>query len=94
MKEDLIKQLFQYGEAFSCNSEPLGAIKGHEAYIILNVERPYLLLLGRWTYPASPRNREALESHINEVMKLGVFQNVPQNEEGEVTSPVTITWHN
>ncbi|MBW0536494.1 hypothetical protein O181_076209, partial [Austropuccinia psidii MF-1] len=81
-------------EAFASDDEPLGAIKGHEVDIILNVERPYPPLLGRPAYPASPRAREALESHINELMKLGVLRNVGHNEEVEVTTPVIITWHN
>ncbi|MBW0506615.1 hypothetical protein O181_046330 [Austropuccinia psidii MF-1] len=94
MKEELIEILFQYREAFASDDEPLGAIKGHEVDIILNVERPYPPLLRRPPYPASPRAREALESHINELMKLGVLRKVGQNEEVEVTTPVIITWHN
>ncbi|MBW0572778.1 hypothetical protein O181_112493 [Austropuccinia psidii MF-1] len=61
---------------------------------MLNVERPYPPLLRRPAYPASPRAREALENHINELMKLGVLRNVGHNEEVEVTTPVIITWHN
>ncbi|MBW0549630.1 hypothetical protein O181_089345 [Austropuccinia psidii MF-1] len=61
---------------------------------MLNVERPYPPLLRRPDYPASPRAREALESHINELMKLGVLRNVGHNEEVEVTTPVIITWNN
>ncbi|MBW0480668.1 hypothetical protein O181_020383, partial [Austropuccinia psidii MF-1] len=45
-------------------------------------------------YQASPRAREELESHINELMKLGVLRNVGHNEEVEVTAPVIITWNN
>ncbi|MBW0589979.1 hypothetical protein O181_129694 [Austropuccinia psidii MF-1] len=73
MKEELIEILFQYKEAFASDDEPLGAIKGHEVDT-LNVERPYLPLLRRPAYPASPRAREALESHINDLMKLGVLR--------------------
>ncbi|MBW0587375.1 hypothetical protein O181_127090, partial [Austropuccinia psidii MF-1] len=61
---------------------------------MLNVERPYLPLLRRPAYPASPRAREALENHINELMKLGVLRKVGHNEEVEVTTPVIITWNN
>ncbi|MBW0559877.1 hypothetical protein O181_099592 [Austropuccinia psidii MF-1] len=61
---------------------------------MLNVERPYPPLLRRPAYPASPRAREALESHINELMKLGVLRKAGHNEEVEVTTPVIITWHN
>ncbi|MBW0584803.1 hypothetical protein O181_124518 [Austropuccinia psidii MF-1] len=61
---------------------------------MLNVERPYLPLLRRPAYPASPRATEALKSHINELMKLGVLRKVGHNEEVEVKTPVIITWHN
>ncbi|MBW0593165.1 hypothetical protein O181_132880, partial [Austropuccinia psidii MF-1] len=94
MKEELIEILFQYREAFASDNEPLGAIKGHEVDIMLNVERPYPPLLRRPAYPASPRAREELENHINELMKLGVLRKVGHNEEVEVTTPVIITWHN
>ncbi|MBW0503076.1 hypothetical protein O181_042791 [Austropuccinia psidii MF-1] len=39
MKEELIEILFQYRGAFASDNEPLGAIKGHEVEIMLNVER-------------------------------------------------------
>ncbi|MBW0460734.1 hypothetical protein O181_000449 [Austropuccinia psidii MF-1] len=91
MKEDLIEILFQYGEAFSSDNEPLEAIKGHEVDIILNVERAYPPLLRISAYPASSRAREALEANINELIKLGVFRNFGHNEEVEVTTPVIIT---
>ncbi|MBW0504672.1 hypothetical protein O181_044387 [Austropuccinia psidii MF-1] len=94
MNEELIEILFQYREAFASHNEPLGAIKGHEVDIMLNVERPYPPRSRRSAYPASPRAREALESHINELMKLGVLRKVGHNEDVEVTTPVIITWHN
>ncbi|MBW0532481.1 hypothetical protein O181_072196 [Austropuccinia psidii MF-1] len=81
-------------EAFASDDEPLGAIKGHEVDIILNVERPYPPLLRRPAYPASPRAQEALESHTNNLMRLGVLRKVGHNEEVEVTTSVIITWHN
>ncbi|MBW0549662.1 hypothetical protein O181_089377 [Austropuccinia psidii MF-1] len=93
MKEELIEILYQYREAFASDNEPLGAIKGHEVDIMVDVERPNPPLL-RPAYSASPRAREALESHINELMKLGVLRKVGHNEEVEVTTPVIITWHN
>ncbi|MBW0521732.1 hypothetical protein O181_061447 [Austropuccinia psidii MF-1] len=94
MKGELIEILFQSREAFSSDNEPRGAIKDHEVEIMLNVERPYPPLLRRPAYPASPRAIEALESHINELMKLGVLRRVGHNEEVEVTTPVIITCHN
>ncbi|MBW0488009.1 hypothetical protein O181_027724 [Austropuccinia psidii MF-1] len=94
MKEDLIEILFQYRKAFSSDNKPLGAIKCHEGDIILNVERPYPQILRRPDFPASPRAREELETHINEIMKLGVLRRVGHNEEVELTTPVIIKWHN
>ncbi|MBW0552251.1 hypothetical protein O181_091966 [Austropuccinia psidii MF-1] len=94
MKEELIEILVQYRDAFFSDNEPLGAIKGHKVEIMLNVERPYPPPLRRPAYPAGPRSREALENHINELMKLGVLKRVGHNEEVEVTTPVIITWHN
>ncbi|MBW0497344.1 hypothetical protein O181_037059 [Austropuccinia psidii MF-1] len=41
MKEELIEILFQYREAFASDNEPLGAIKGHEVEIMLNVKKSY-----------------------------------------------------
>ncbi|MBW0567009.1 hypothetical protein O181_106724 [Austropuccinia psidii MF-1] len=93
MKEELIGIFFQYREAFALDNDPLGAIKGHEVDIMLNVERPYTPLLRRPAYPASPRAREALESHINEIVKLGVLRKVGHNEEVELTTPVIMTWN-
>ncbi|MBW0585527.1 hypothetical protein O181_125242 [Austropuccinia psidii MF-1] len=94
MKEELIEILFQYREAFASDNELLEAIKGHEVDIILNVERSYPPLLRRPAYPASPRARESLEIHIDELMKLVVLRKVGHNEEVEVTTPVIITWYN
>ncbi|MBW0509776.1 hypothetical protein O181_049491 [Austropuccinia psidii MF-1] len=90
MKEELIKIVFQYKEAFASDNEPLGAIKGHEVEIMPNVKRPFPTLLRRTAYPASTRAREELESHLNELMKLGVLRKVGHNEEVEVTMP----WQN
>ncbi|MBW0503910.1 hypothetical protein O181_043625 [Austropuccinia psidii MF-1] len=73
MKEELIEIVFQWREASASDNKPLGAIKGHEVDIMLNVERPYPPLLRRLAYPARPRAREALETHIDEQMKLGVL---------------------
>ncbi|MBW0545250.1 hypothetical protein O181_084965 [Austropuccinia psidii MF-1] len=66
----------------------------HRLTIILHVERPYPPLLRILAYPARPRAREALETHINELMKLGVLRRVGHNEEVEVKTPVIISWHN
>ncbi|MBW0537123.1 hypothetical protein O181_076838 [Austropuccinia psidii MF-1] len=60
---------------------------------MLNVERPYPPLLRRPAYPASPRAREALHSHIDDLVKLGVLRKVGNNEEVEVTTPIIMTWN-
>ncbi|MBW0578780.1 hypothetical protein O181_118495 [Austropuccinia psidii MF-1] len=94
MKEKLIDLLFKYRNSFATDKEPLGAMIRHEVDIIINVERPYPPLLRRPAYPASPRDREALEVHIKEFMDLGVLRKVGHNEQVEVTTPVIINWHN
>ncbi|MBW0526331.1 hypothetical protein O181_066046 [Austropuccinia psidii MF-1] len=73
--------------AFASDHEPLGAIKGHEADI------PYHPVLRRPAYPASPRAREALEKHIQELIQLGVLRKVGHNGEVEVTTPVIMALH-
>ncbi|MBW0544151.1 hypothetical protein O181_083866 [Austropuccinia psidii MF-1] len=92
--DKFIEILYQYREAFASDNKPLGAIKGDGVDIVLNVERPYPPLLIRPAYAAGPRAREALESLINELMKLGVLRKVGHNEEVKVTTPVVTTWHN
>ncbi|MBW0570218.1 hypothetical protein O181_109933 [Austropuccinia psidii MF-1] len=94
MKEALIEILFQYREAFASDNELNGAVKGHEVDIMLNLKRPHPALLRRPAYPASPMAREALESHINELVKLGVLRKAGDIEEVEVTIPEIITWNN
>ncbi|MBW0581796.1 hypothetical protein O181_121511 [Austropuccinia psidii MF-1] len=94
MKEKLIDLLFEYKNAFATEKEPLGAIIGHEVDIIFNIKKPYPPLLRRPAYPDSPRAREALEVHIEELMDFGVSRKVGHNEQVEVTTPVIIASHN
>ncbi|MBW0499126.1 hypothetical protein O181_038841 [Austropuccinia psidii MF-1] len=94
MRHHLIKVLYTYKNVFASDNEPLGAIKGNEVDITLNIDRPYPLVLRRTAYPAGPRAREALEKHIEEMNQLGVLRKVGHNEEVEVTTTVIIAWHN
>ncbi|MBW0532747.1 hypothetical protein O181_072462 [Austropuccinia psidii MF-1] len=94
MRYNLIDVLCTYKNAFASDNEPLGTIKGCEIDITLNIDRPYPPVLRGPAYPASPRAREALEKHIQELIKLGVLRKVGHNEEIEVTTPVIIDWHN
>ncbi|MBW0587080.1 hypothetical protein O181_126795 [Austropuccinia psidii MF-1] len=94
MRHDLIYVLYTYKNAFASDNEPLGAIKEHEVDITFNIYRPYPPVLRRPAYPASPRAREALEKHIQELIQLGVLRKVGHNEEVEVTAPVIISWNN
>ncbi|MBW0507558.1 hypothetical protein O181_047273 [Austropuccinia psidii MF-1] len=94
MRHDLIDVLYTYNNAFASDNEPLGAIKGHEIDITLNIDRPYSPVLRGPAYPASPRPREALEKHIQELIQLGVLRKIGHNEEYEVKTPVIIAWHN
>ncbi|MBW0486235.1 hypothetical protein O181_025950 [Austropuccinia psidii MF-1] len=66
-------------------NEPSGTIRGHEADITLNLDRP--------AYPASPRSREALEKTIQELIQPGVLRKIGHNEEVEVINPVIISWN-
>ncbi|MBW0489463.1 hypothetical protein O181_029178 [Austropuccinia psidii MF-1] len=65
MRHDLIDVLYIYKNSFASDNEPLGAIKGREAYITLNIDRPYPPVLRRPEYPANPRAREAFEKKTN-----------------------------
>ncbi|MBW0580540.1 hypothetical protein O181_120255, partial [Austropuccinia psidii MF-1] len=94
MRHELIDVLYTYNNAFSSDNEPLGSIKGHEVDITLNIDRTYPPVLRRPAYQASPRAREALEKHIQELSQLGVLRKVGHNKEVEVTTPVIISWHN
>ncbi|MBW0592943.1 hypothetical protein O181_132658 [Austropuccinia psidii MF-1] len=94
MRHELIDVLYTYKNAFASDHEPLGTIKGHEVDITLNIDRPYSPILRRPAYPSSPRAREALEKHIQELLQLGVLRKVGHNEEVEVTTPVIIAWNN
>ncbi|POW20262.1 hypothetical protein PSHT_03739 [Puccinia striiformis] len=93
-KESLITLLFNLKDAFATTDQPLGAIKGHEVNIELTTHRPYPPLLRRPPYSASPRSREALEQHIEELVRLNVLRKVGHNEVVEITTPVIIAWHN
>ncbi|MBW0559569.1 hypothetical protein O181_099284 [Austropuccinia psidii MF-1] len=80
--------------AFVSDKEPLEAIIGHEVDIILNIERRYPPLLSRPAYPASPKSREALETHIKELLALGVIRKVGHNEQVKITTPAIVACHN
>ncbi|POV94569.1 hypothetical protein PSHT_16136 [Puccinia striiformis] len=90
----LVQLLFNMRDAFATADQPLGAIKGHEVVIELTTHRPYPPLLRRPPYPASPRSREALEAHVDELVKLNVLRKVGHNEVVEITTPVIVAWHN
>ncbi|MBW0552101.1 hypothetical protein O181_091816 [Austropuccinia psidii MF-1] len=81
MRHDLIDVLYTYKKAFASDNEPLGAIKGHEVDITLNIDRPYPPVLRRPACLAIPRAREALEKHMKELIQLGVLRKVGHNEE-------------
>ncbi|MBW0521524.1 hypothetical protein O181_061239 [Austropuccinia psidii MF-1] len=94
IREELIDVLYTYKNAFASDNKPLGAIRGHEVSITLNIDISYPPVLTRPAYPESLRAREALEKHIQELIQLGVLRKVGHNEEFDVKNPVTIAWHN
>ncbi|MBW0515145.1 hypothetical protein O181_054860, partial [Austropuccinia psidii MF-1] len=81
VKARLMNLLFKYKKAFETDKEPSGAVIQTEVDIIVNVEKPYPLLLIRLAYPAIPTAREAWKVHIKELMDLGVLRNVGNNEQ-------------
>ncbi|MBW0499641.1 hypothetical protein O181_039356 [Austropuccinia psidii MF-1] len=94
ISHELIDVLYTYKNSFASDNEPLGTIKGHEVDIPLNIDRPYPPVLKLSAFPASPRARESLEKHIQELIKLGVLRKVGHKEEVKVTTPVIIAFHN
>ncbi|MBW0578994.1 hypothetical protein O181_118709 [Austropuccinia psidii MF-1] len=94
MRHELINVLYTYNNEFASVNDPLGAIKGHEVDITLNIDRPHPPVLRRPAYPSSPRARDTLEKHIQELIQLGVLRKVGHNQKVEVTKPVIIAWHN
>ncbi|MBW0572220.1 hypothetical protein O181_111935 [Austropuccinia psidii MF-1] len=92
-ENELSSLLYDHRGTFASDKEPLGAIIGHEVDIILNIERPYPPLLRIPAYPESPKSRKALETHIKELLDLGVIRKAGHNEV-EITTPVIVAWHN
>ncbi|MBW0534275.1 hypothetical protein O181_073990 [Austropuccinia psidii MF-1] len=93
-ESELSALLYDHRDAFASDKEPMGAIFGHGADIILNIERPYSPFLRRTAYPESHKSREALEIHIEEFPDLGVIRKVGHNEEVKLTPPVIVESHN
>ncbi|MBW0515547.1 hypothetical protein O181_055262 [Austropuccinia psidii MF-1] len=93
-ESELSSLLCGHKEAFSSYKETVEAIVGHEAEIILNIERPYLSLLRRPAYTSSSKYREPPKINIKELLDLGVIRKVCHNEEVEITKPVIVIWHN
>ncbi|MBW0539868.1 hypothetical protein O181_079583 [Austropuccinia psidii MF-1] len=93
-ENELSSLLYDPKGAFASDKEPLGAIIGHVGDIIVNIERPYTPLLRRPAYPESPKSREALETHIKELLDFGVIQKDGHKKEVQITTPVIVAWHN
>ena len=93
-KADVLQTCFEYKEAFCTTDEPIGNITGHDMEIELTVQAPYPPLLRRPPYPSSPKSREALSTHIQELLDLKVLRKVGHNEVVEITTPVILAWHN
>ncbi|MBW0504419.1 hypothetical protein O181_044134 [Austropuccinia psidii MF-1] len=95
MKHEFVYVLYTYRNAFASDNESLGTIRGIEVDITINIDRPpYPPALRRQDYSESPRAREALEKHMQELIQLGLLKNVGHNEEAEVKISVIIAWHN
>ncbi|MBW0462841.1 hypothetical protein O181_002556 [Austropuccinia psidii MF-1] len=94
VRHELVDVLYTYKNVFSSDNKPLGAFKGLEVDITLNIDRPYLPVLKGKVYPASPRAREAFKKHIQEFIPLGVLRKAGHNEEVEVETPFIFALHN
>ncbi|MBW0471925.1 hypothetical protein O181_011640 [Austropuccinia psidii MF-1] len=76
MRQDLIDVLDKYNNAFASDNEPLGAIRVNEVDITLDIDRPYPPVLRRPAYTERSRAREALEKHIQGLIKLDPLNTV------------------
>ncbi|KAI7938412.1 hypothetical protein MJO28_015332 [Puccinia striiformis f. sp. tritici] len=93
-KKDILQVCFESKEAFCTTEEPIGNITGHDMKLELTVSSPYPPILRRPPYPSSPKSREALTTHIQELLDLKVIRKVGHNEQVDITTPVIIAWHN
>ncbi|KAI7959261.1 hypothetical protein MJO28_003052 [Puccinia striiformis f. sp. tritici] len=93
-KKDILQVCFESKEAFCTTEEPIGNITGHDMKLELTVSSPYPPILRRPPYPSSPKSREALTTHIQELLDLKVIRKVGHNEQVDITIPVIIAWHN
>ena len=93
-KLDVLQVCFNNKEAFCTTEEPIGNVTGHDIKIELTCSPPYPPALRRAPYPSSPKSREALDTHIRELLDLKVIRKVGHNEQVEITTPVIIAWHN
>ena len=91
---NLLNLLVENKLAFSTQDEDFTAIKGHELSLELTITKPYPPILRRAPYPASPRSREAIKEHIDNLLKMKIIRKVPPGEEVNMTTPVVIAWHN
>ncbi|MBW0521204.1 hypothetical protein O181_060919 [Austropuccinia psidii MF-1] len=79
IRQELTDVLYKYRNEFSSDNEPLGAIRGHEVDITLSIHKSYPPVLRRPDYPESLRTREALEKHMQQLMKKGLLRKVEHN---------------
>jgi hypothetical protein len=93
-KLDVLQVCYKNKEAFCTTEEPIGNVTGHDIKIEFTCSPPHPPALRRAPYPSSPNSREALETHIRELLDLKVIRKVGHNEQVEITTPVIIAWHN
>ena len=93
-KDELLNCCYDNKTAFCTKDDPIGNVKGHDMKLQLTVESPYPPQLRKPPYPSSPKSREALNQHIQELIELKVLRKIGHNEQVEITTPVIIAWHN
>ncbi|MBW0500463.1 hypothetical protein O181_040178 [Austropuccinia psidii MF-1] len=92
-KLSLLKMLRKNRPEFAVGEERLGKIRGHDIVLYLDVERPYLPILRRTSYPESLEPRNEIEKNINELLVMDFIRRIGHNEIVEITTPVLITWN-
>ncbi|MBW0463500.1 hypothetical protein O181_003215 [Austropuccinia psidii MF-1] len=90
MRNELNNLLFKYRNTFFSDDKPLGSISRHEVDLKLNIEIPFSPVLRKTAYPASLRDREALEKSTKELVELRFLRKVGYNGTVEVANPFII----
>ncbi|MBW0560375.1 hypothetical protein O181_100090 [Austropuccinia psidii MF-1] len=73
--------------------ENLGKIRGYNIESYLDVERPYLSILGRNKCPEIMETSKEIKKYVNELLDVHEIRKIGHNEIVEVTTSFLITWN-